>query len=130
MATLLETVEKPWTISDRLRFIEPIHLQEDNSCPTTRHCDPAEQFSRDQASCRRVENNVENSEPIILDLRDRYDDSESHRIRVIHFYMGDDDYEPWKRGGNLSEQSFEEVENEKPKVRRLGEERDGVAIRS
>ena len=40
---------------------------------------------------------------------------------MIHFYIGDDDDEPWKEG-------CEEVENERPKVRRLGEERDGVAI--
>ena len=51
----------------------------------------------------------------------------NHGIRVIHFYVGDDDDEPWKGGENLFD-SFEEVENDKPKVGRLGEERGDVAI--
>ena len=81
------------------------------------------------AETKPVVRRVENNEPTIFDLRERHDDSESHRIRVIHFHIGDDDDEPWKGGENLFEDSFEEVEqNEKPKARRLGEERDDVFI--
>ena len=57
----------------------------------------------------------------MFDLRERHAGSESHRIRVIHSYIGDDDDEPWK-------ESREGVEDERPKVRRLGEERENVAI--
>ena len=53
----------------------------------------------------------------------------SHGIRLVHFFIGDDDDdEPWKERESLLEETFQEVENEKPKVRRLGEERDDVAI--
>ena len=36
-------------------------------------------------------------------------------------YIGDDDDEPWKRREDPFEESCEEVEKERPKVRRLGE---------
>ena len=39
-------------------------------------------------------------------------------------YIGDDDDEPWKRREDLSEERFEEVKKERPKVRRFGEERE------
>ena len=34
---------------------------------------------------------TENSEPIIFDLRERDDEVEDHGIRVVHFYIADDD---------------------------------------
>ena len=34
---------------------------------------------------------IENSEPIIFDLRERDDEVEDRGIRVSHFYIGDDD---------------------------------------
>ena len=40
---------------------------------------------------------------------------------MIHVYIGDDDDEPWK-------ESCEEMEDDRPKVRRFGEERDDMAI--
>ena len=55
-------------------------------------------------------------------LRERHDDSESHATRIIHFYVGDDDDEPRK------ERRSTEVESQTPKVGRLGEGRDDVAI--
>lgn len=49
----------------------------------------------------------------------------SHGIRLVHFFIGDDDDdEPWKERESLPEENFQEVENEKSKVRRLGEERE------
>ena len=37
---------------------------------------------------------TENSEPIIFDLRENDDELEDQGIRVIRFYIGDDDDEP------------------------------------
>ena len=37
---------------------------------------------------------IENSEPIIFDLRERDDELEDQGIRVIRFYIGDDEDEP------------------------------------
>ena len=74
------------------------------------------------AQNKPVVRRVEKNEPIIFDLRERHEDSESHEIRAIHFYIGDDDDDgPWKGGESLLEQNFVEVENEKSKVRRLRE---------
>ena len=73
------------------------------------------------AETKPVVRRVENNEPIIFDLCERHDGSESHGIRAIHVYIGDDDDEPWKRREDPFEESCEEVEKERPKVRRLGE---------
>ena len=80
------------------------------------------------AKTKPVVRRIGNSEPIIFDLREKDDEVEDHRIRVIHFYIGDaddddddddDDDEPEKGGCDMAE-----VEGEKPKMRRVGEERD------
>ena len=34
---------------------------------------------------------IENSEPTTVDLRERDDELEDQGVRVIHFYIGDDD---------------------------------------
>ena len=100
------------------------------SCSTTSHCDSTEQFSETKPVVRRVDNN----EPIIFDLRERHNDSESHGIRVFTSTLTLEmtmmsHGKVWKGREDLFEESFEEVENERPKVRRLGEEeRDDVAI--
>ena len=82
------------------------------------------------ADTKQVVRRIENSEPIIFYLREGHDEPENHGIRVIHFYIGDDDYycycyddEPCEEGAMEIE-----IENEESKVRRLGEERDDMAI--
>ena len=132
---LLETVGE--TIFDRLQVIQPIHLQEEQA-------NVSQQSS--SAETKPVIRRIENSEPIIIDLREGHDEAEDHGNRVIQFYIGDadddvdadvdvdvvvvvvvvvvddDDDEPCGEGGNLIEENSMEIENEEPKVRRLGEE--------
>ena len=64
---------------------------------------------------------IENSEPVILDLRERDDELEDQGIRVTHFYIGDDDDD------DDDESEIQEVEemsisisDDEPIVRRLG----------
>ena len=40
---------------------------------------------------RVAQQRLENSEPVIFDLREKDDEVNYHGIRVIHFYIGDDD---------------------------------------
>ena len=48
------------------------------------------------AETQPVVRRVENNEPIIFDLQEMHNGSEPHGIRIVHFYMGDDDGdEPW-----------------------------------
>ena len=46
------------------------------------------------ADAKPVARRIENSEPIIFDLRERDDELEDQGIRVIRFYIGDDEDEP------------------------------------
>ena len=53
------------------------------------HANVSQQSS--SAETKPVVRRIENSEPIIFDLRERGDTPESQGIRVVHFYIGDDD---------------------------------------
>ena len=57
---------------------------------------------------------IENSEPIIFDLRERDDELEDQGIRVVHFYIGDDDDDD---DDDDDEPEIQEVDE--PMVRRL-----------
>ena len=56
------------------------------------HANVSEQGS--SAETKPVVTRIENSEPIIFDLRENDDELEDQGIRVIRFYIGDDDDEP------------------------------------
>ena len=61
------------------------------------------------ADTKPVARRIENSEPIIFDLREGHGEAEDHGIRVDHFYIGDDeeedDDEPEKEGSDVIETS-------------------------
>ena len=87
---------------------------------------------RSSAGTKPVVRRIESSEPIISDLRERHDESEGHGIQVVHLYTGDgddddddDDDEPEMEDCRVIDISYDE-----PKVRRLGEEGEGVIIDS
>ena len=56
-----------------------------------------------------AETKIENCEPIIFDLREKHYEAEGHGIRVVHFYIGDDD-ELCEEGENLIEENSVEIE--------------------
>ena len=71
------------------------------------------------AGTKPVVRRIENSEPIIFELREKDDELEDHGIRASHFYIRDD--------GNDGEPEFQEVEeidisDDDRMVRRLGRE--------
>ena len=63
----------------------------------------------------------------MVDLRERQDELEDHGIRVIRFYIGDDDDDDDDEPGI---QGIEEIDisDDDPMVRRLREENEDVAI--
>ena len=70
------------------------------------------------AETNPVVRRIENSEPVIFDLRQRDDELEDQRIRVFHFYIGDDD-EPEMQ--EVEEMSIS-ISDDEPVLRRLGGE--------
>ena len=75
------------------------------------------------AETKPVVRSIENSEPIIFDLREREDELEDQGVRVTRFYIGDDDDEP-------EFQEFEEIDlsDDEAMVRRREEKNEDVAI--
>ena len=75
------------------------------------------------AETKPVVRRIENSEPIIFDLREREDELEDQGVRVTRFYIGDDDDEP-------EFQEFEEIDlsDDEAMVRRREEKNEDVAI--
>ena len=80
------------------------------------------------ADTKPVARRIENSKPIIFDPRGGHDEAEDHGIRVVHFYIGDDDDDDDDDALDIEDCEMMEIENEQPEARRLGEERDDVAI--
>ena len=73
------------------------------------------------AETKPVVRRIVNSEPIIFDLRQGDDELEDQGVRVIHFYIGDDD-------DDVAEFQEIDISDDEPMVRRLGEEHEDVAI--
>ena len=96
-----------------------------------KHANVSQQSSTAEAETKPVVRRFENSEPIIFDLRGRDDEVEDPGIRVIHFYIGDDDDNGDDDDDDEPDfQEFEEIDisDDEPMVRRLGEENEDVVI--
>ena len=95
-----------------------------------KHANVSQQSSTAEAETKPVVRRFENSEPIIFDLRGRDDEVEDPGIRVIHFYIGDDDDNGDDDDDEPDFQEFEEIDisDDEPMVRRLGEENEDVVI--
>ena len=89
---LLETVGETTIIFDRLQVASDTAHSSSGEASVTTHTNCLQQTNGAQqsssAGTKPVVRRIENSEPVIFDLRERHDDAESP---VIHFYIGDDD---------------------------------------
>ena len=76
------------------------------------------------AETKPVVKRVANSETGIFDLRQGDDELEDQGVRVIHFYIGDDDEDDDEPEIQEVEEMSISISNDEPMVRRLGEENE------